>query len=526
MESHPCELITNTETSENHHEKVTPEKPTMLPPENLSDETLNTDTTTISTEDVSSVDEIVDKIMSERMESAPIEICKPSDTIPETVNDLPNTETLTVNKGNSENSFEIGKSAGRSETEAKVEILNANASLAFLAVAYNSSDSENEDIEELDKKIANDSVYRIDSTICASDSDICSSEESNNSEPSDDESGDNQDDEETKKKLGNGRNKMRERETKGEFDDLPPIEELQIVVPEVLCDPLGEVGWMAEQMVVVKPKPEKPTLNLDTILFLDRGRRVLGRIFDVFGQVSEPHYCVRFNSSEHITQSQIKIGMIVYFCPNTPYTSLVFLHDLLKMKATEEISDQEHPEFSDDAEEKAYYAALNKKSTTEENPKKLQNKRRKMNQGPGWKSNHPWSSGRNPEMKNHKYDETTEGLTNQDQNSQNQGQRNVGWHQNAPPHFWQYPPSYNGWPAVGPRGENNWQNPYSGQHAQQQSPQLRGMQIPPNPYVHNMPPYQNNAQRFPMPNFQWHSHMSRFPGYSWPGLPPPPPPGV
>lgn len=35
---------------------------------------------------------------------------------------------------------------------------------------------------------------------------------------------------------------MREREIKGEFDGLPPIEELQIVVPEVLCDPLGEVG--------------------------------------------------------------------------------------------------------------------------------------------------------------------------------------------------------------------------------------------------------------------------------------------
>lgn len=91
-----------------------------------------------------------------------------------------------------------------------------------------------------------------------------------------------------------------------------------------------QVGWMVDQMVVVKPKAEKPTLNLDTVLFLDRGRRVLGRIFDVFGQVSEPHYCVRFNSSEHIKQSEIKAGMTVYFCPNTPYTSVVFVHDLLK----------------------------------------------------------------------------------------------------------------------------------------------------------------------------------------------------
>ena len=29
---------------------------------------------------------------------------------------------------------------------------------------------------------------------------------------------------------------------KGEFDDLPPIEDLKISVPEVLCDPLGEVN--------------------------------------------------------------------------------------------------------------------------------------------------------------------------------------------------------------------------------------------------------------------------------------------
>lgn len=28
---------------------------------------------------------------------------------------------------------------------------------------------------------------------------------------------------------------------KNELDDLPPIEDLKISVPEVLCDPLGEV---------------------------------------------------------------------------------------------------------------------------------------------------------------------------------------------------------------------------------------------------------------------------------------------
>lgn len=87
---------------------------------------------------------------------------------------------------------------------------------------------------------------------------------------------------------------------------------------------------MVEQLVVVKPKVGKPTLNLDTVLFVEKGQRTLGRIFDVFGQVNEPHYCVRFNNSKHIKECNIKVGMTVYYCPNTEYTSLVFLHELLK----------------------------------------------------------------------------------------------------------------------------------------------------------------------------------------------------
>ena len=34
---------------------------------------------------------------------------------------------------------------------------------------------------------------------------------------------------------------------KGEFDDLPPIEDLKISVPEVLADPMGEVSWWKMQ---------------------------------------------------------------------------------------------------------------------------------------------------------------------------------------------------------------------------------------------------------------------------------------
>lgn len=86
-----------------------------------------------------------------------------------------------------------------------------------------------------------------------------------------------------------------------------------------------------EQLVIVKPKSNKPTLHVDTVLFLEKGERALGKILDVFGPVSEPNYCIRFNSSEHIQENNIKVGMPVYYCPNTQYTSLIFLHELHKL---------------------------------------------------------------------------------------------------------------------------------------------------------------------------------------------------
>lgn len=87
---------------------------------------------------------------------------------------------------------------------------------------------------------------------------------------------------------------------------------------------------MVDQLVIVKPKPGKPTLNIDTVLFIEKGKRVLGQIFEVFGQVTDPHYAVRFNNAQHIVDNNIKTGMVVYYCPNTPHTSLVFVTDLTK----------------------------------------------------------------------------------------------------------------------------------------------------------------------------------------------------
>ncbi|KAK0159545.1 hypothetical protein PV327_010948 [Microctonus hyperodae] len=276
--------------------------------------------------------------------------------------------------------------------------------LRDIAVAYNdSSEDEHECI--IDEKISTldpiqNNHYRsseinndVDSENSSDDDSSDSSSNDSSTESSTEADSDNEIDNVT---ASNNRCHKKNRE-KGEFDDLPPIEDLQISVPQILCDPVGEVGWIVDQMVVVTPKPLKPTLNIDTVLFIERGERVLGRIFDVFGPVSEPHYCIRFNNSEHIKNNKIQVGMTVYYCPNTPYTTLVFMTDLLKIKATDDFGEDEHPVFSDDEEERAYYSSLKQKeikskTNLNKNNGEIPMKRFRNNaNGTGWKSKHPWN---------------------------------------------------------------------------------------------------------------------------------------
>lgn len=82
--------------------------------------------------------------------------------------------------------------------------------------------------------------------------------------------------------------------------------------------------------MVVQALKNTPPLNLDSILFLDHGRQTLGQIFDVFGPVTEPLYCVRFNSADHIKEKGIEKDMKVYCAPKTQHTSYVFVPDLLR----------------------------------------------------------------------------------------------------------------------------------------------------------------------------------------------------
>ncbi|KAH8412589.1 hypothetical protein KR009_003528 [Drosophila setifemur] len=142
------------------------------------------------------------------------------------------------------------------------------------------------------------------------------------------------------------------------LDELPPIHQLEITVPEDECVELGKVHSIVDQLVLVSVLPNSMLFDLDTVLFLEKGRKVLGEVFDVLGQVSDPLYCVRFNTNQQILDKGITIGDVVYCAPKTEHTQFVILSKLMQVKGSDASweHDVEPPsryiDYSDDDEER------------------------------------------------------------------------------------------------------------------------------------------------------------------------------
>lgn len=155
------------------------------------------------------------------------------------------------------------------------------------------------------------------------------------------------------------------------LDDLPPIEQLEITVPEDECIELGKVQSIVDQLVLVSVLPNSMLFDLDTVLFLEKGRKVLGQVFDVLGQVADPLYCVRFNSNEQIKERGINIGDIVYCAPQTEHTQFVILSKLMQVRGSDASweHDVEPParfvDYSDDEAEREARFELRKKRQRE-----------------------------------------------------------------------------------------------------------------------------------------------------------------
>lgn len=73
-----------------------------------------------------------------------------------------------------------------------------------------------------------------------------------------------------------------------------------------------------------------PTYDIDTVLFINEGQTVLGRVLDVMGPVSSPVYIIPMISREAIENLQLQKGIKVYCAPKTNYTKYVILQELMK----------------------------------------------------------------------------------------------------------------------------------------------------------------------------------------------------
>ncbi|KPJ14595.1 H/ACA ribonucleoprotein complex non-core subunit NAF1 [Papilio machaon] len=183
------------------------------------------------------------------------------------------------------------------------------------------------------------------------------------------------------------------------LDDLPPIEDLAISLPAQDTTKIGTILNIVDRLVIIRAMPETPAVDLESILFLDNGARALGKVFDVFGPVTEPHYCVRFNSVDHVKERGVQPGMDVYIAPRSrDHTNYVFLTELMKSKGSDAswLHDIEpppsHVDYSDDEEERRANRARkeqNKKTDSGETSKTNSQppKRDRRNQRPSESSN-------------------------------------------------------------------------------------------------------------------------------------------
>lgn len=72
-----------------------------------------------------------------------------------------------------------------------------------------------------------------------------------------------------------------------------------------------------------------PAYDVETLLFLEEGKKCLGSVIDVMGLVTEPIYIIPLNSEE-VDQMKNMKGAKVYCAPRTKYTKYVLIDELKK----------------------------------------------------------------------------------------------------------------------------------------------------------------------------------------------------
>ncbi|CAN0054784.1 unnamed protein product [Bubo scandiacus] len=160
------------------------------------------------------------------------------------------------------------------------------------------------------------------------------------------------------------------------IDELPPVEDLSIILPDdVELKLFGTVSSIIEQLVIIESLRGLPPVNEESIIFKE-DRQAAGKIFEIFGPVLHPFYVLRFNSSEHIKAKGINVQDSMYFAPSVEdFTQYIFAEKLKQEKGSDASwkNDQEPPpealDFSDDEKERE--AKQKKKKPQSQGRKKL-----------------------------------------------------------------------------------------------------------------------------------------------------------
>ncbi|XP_051242388.1 H/ACA ribonucleoprotein complex non-core subunit NAF1 [Dicentrarchus labrax] len=142
------------------------------------------------------------------------------------------------------------------------------------------------------------------------------------------------------------------------LEELPAVEEVSVSLPEdAELQPVGTVSSIIQQLVVIQSLKDTPPLNDDSIIFRSDGLAV-GKVFEVFGPVSNPLYILRFNSAEQISSKGLTEGLTVYYAPTIKeYTEYILTQQLKLLKGSDASwkNDQEPPaealDYSDDEKE-------------------------------------------------------------------------------------------------------------------------------------------------------------------------------
>lgn len=132
-----------------------------------------------------------------------------------------------------------------------------------------------------------------------------------------------------------------------EYETLAEEEGLKYLVKSVPLDArleaFGEATSFVEKILVVKSFRADLVVDLDALLVLE-DRRVVGKVFEVFGPVDAPLYSVLC----HPEFLDLPLGTRLYYLPDQ--TALVQKAELLAQKCTDADPDAQE-EYSDDEEE-------------------------------------------------------------------------------------------------------------------------------------------------------------------------------